>query len=416
MAITGVPFYVPDAQVSLAMSAETLKPPSRLCGLLSAYNRYQTGIPGLGVRINHLLGAPESKYITGNTPVRTQTKDATVKGHYVPWSDIETPLSINGTDLEDTSGIRSGTVLGGNFDPRQIPAARVNGYASYMQTQLRSSVSGLMLDQERVLWGKQFATDNIDLMPEAIPQVFDEDGKLHGLGPEDLGKFDKRHALGEGSPQFPDWEYIHKPRVYHMNHTDGYGGEPASGTADKQLTRENIFESLEEPLRTWDMIVDGMKLMPVSSRIMSLISNSKQYGQSDKFPMVIYDGMGWQQTIQVVRIHNTVIYADSGAPLDEMYGLHIGNPGMEDGSFFPVWWMDDDDVTIQEQIESVLMEQQVPPPVFSMGGPTRMMPIYNDEWGRFDDLANAFGTKLRGKHCYVCTARWKQQKLVGFSL
>ena len=164
------------------------------------------------------------------------------------------------------------------------------------------------------------------------------------------------------------------------------------------------------------MIVDGQKLMPVSSRIMSLISNSQQYGQSDKFPMIIYDGLGWQQTIQVVRIHNTIIYADSGAPLDTMYGLHVGNPGMEDGSFFPVWWMDDDDVTIQEQIESVLMEQQVPPPVFSLGGTTRMMPIYNDEWGRFDDLANAFGTNLRGKHCSVCTARWKQQKLVGFSL
>ena len=117
-------------------------------------------------------------------------------------------------------------------------------------------------------------------------------------------EFDSRHVLGRENTKFPGWKYVHSPRIFHFNHTDGRGGKPAGGTAAKTLTRDNIYQAMEEFLRPWDLIVKGMKMMPLDHRLFGLLAENKYILENDKFSMRIYDGMGWEETKQVVRKSN----------------------------------------------------------------------------------------------------------------
>ena len=70
---------------------------------------------------------------------------------------------------------------------------------------------------------------------------------------------------------------------------------------------------MDEFLRPWDLIVKGMKMMPLDHRLFGLLAENKYILENDKFAMRIHDGMGWEETKQVVRMHNTYIFSEPNA-------------------------------------------------------------------------------------------------------
>ena len=156
--------------------------------------------------------------------------------------------------------------------------------------------------------------------------------------------------------------------------------------------------------------------MPLSIQVFGLLAKNKTFLQSDKFPILIYDGLGWKHTIQCVQMHNTLMYADSNARTDEMWGLHVGTPNMEDGTFFPYFWEKEETNQGRMKIDQLQREHARPDPVFAMNDGAKPLPYYIDEMMRFTGMADAGGTNLRLMYMFVCSERWCQTKGVGWTV
>ena len=415
MAVSGeLSFYTDSIRTGLLGSS--LKNTSDLPAILSAFARYRSGAPSEGMGINHLLSAPRAQWYGGQDTLRSQDQTARVNRHYAFWTNMMIPISIDFLNLTKITNITGAQFLDPSFSLNKLDQKGKEAYFSNLQVAYQAAMYGGQLDYDRSLWGNLQEGDNVDRAPESLGDIFNEAGELHGLTPERLGKFDSRHALGRSATKFPQWEYVHKPRVYYFNSTDGLGTKPPDGTAAFKLTRENVFEAFDNFLRPWDLIVKGLKLLPLSHEVFSLIATNKDFIQSDKFPMVIYDGMGWEHTIQCVRMHNTLMFADSDAKSDELWGIHVGSPGMDNGTFFPLFWEDDFNMSARNKLGEIIRKQGRERPMHAPVGPTRPIPWYTDEMFRFTGKADSGGTNLRLMYMFVCTERWCQTKGVGFTV
>ena len=412
MSVSGeLSFYTENIRTGLM--SETLKPTSDLPALLSAFAQYKSGDAGEGQNINRLLSAPHGQWYGGRDTLRSQEAGPQVNRHFSFWGNFMIPVSIDFEHLSRITGITSAEFLSPDFSLNRLNEKGRLAFFSNLQTAYQSSVYGSLLDYQRSLWGNLIPGDAEERMPEHLGDLFNPDGVWHGLGPDELGTFDQRHALGRNPTQYPQWNKVHAPRIFYFNYEDNAvpGTKPPDGTDAVVLTRENIFEKMSEFLRPWNLIVKGNKLMPLPTEVFGLLGNSKEFvgvTGSDKFPLVIYNGMGWEHTIEVVKMHNVLLYEETDAPTDEFWGLHLGNPGDGSGTFYPYFWEDDYNLSARNKLGQMVREQSRAMPTYNLGGGTRPLPLYTDEMYRFTGNADAGGTNLRVRYMFICPARWCQ--------
>ena len=392
-----------------ALSGESLKNQGFMVGALTANAEFVSGEPTEGKRIDHLLKAPRSQWYGGNDTLRSQEQVSGVNRHFAFWGAMMTPVSWDMLQLTKNTGITSGQLFDENFSIARMGETGRYAFYNQVETRYRQAVYGASLDLENSLWGIWAPDDNENRAPESLADIMSDSKQLHGLGPTELGKFDSRHVLGRTNTKFPGWEYVHSPRVFHFNHTDGKGGKPAAGTAPKQLTRDNIYQAMDEFLRPWDLIVKGMKMMPLDHRLFGLLAENKYILENDKFAMRIYDGMGWEETKQVVRMHNTYIFSEPNAPENEMWGLHTGAPGGMNGTIYPVFWESSPNRKGRQQIDTLVRgSNQAAPGYATMGMRVRPIPFYHDEFFRFTGRADSGGSNIRLLYMWICQERWCQ--------
>ena len=408
-------FHLKD-YLGMGLSGASLENQGNLLQILSPYAHYVTGAPTEGQKIDHLLKAPRSQWYGGRDPLRTQETSSGVNRHYAFWANMMTPVSFDFLELQKNTGLTSFEVLHEDFSLSMMTQTDQRAFYNLLETRYQQAVYGGLMDLENALWGRYEPEDPEDRVPESLAAIFDENGSLHGLGPEGLGKFDSRHALGRGDPDFPDWEYVHKPRVYYFNSTDGRGGKPPDGTAKKVLTRENIFQEMEKFLRPWDLIVSGHKAIPLNYRVLGLLAENDKITDNDKFSITTHSGLGWMETKKVVSMHNTVMFEEVNAPRDEMWGLHLGSPGGMTGSFYPVFWEGTVAAKGRQQIDRLVAKASITPPGYAMFGRVKPIPFWHDEIMRFTGQADSGGSNIRVMVMFICQERWCQTKGVGWEI
>ena len=402
-----------------ALSGESLKNQGFLVGAFTSVGQFVSGEPTEGKRIDHLLKAPRSQWYGGNDPLRAQEQVSGVNRHFAFWGAMMTPVSWDMLQLTKNTGITSGDFLNDNFSIARMNETGKYSFYNQIETRYRQAVYGASLDLENSLWGIWQPDDNENRAPESLRDIMSDTKQLHGLGPTGLGTFDSRHVLGRGNTKFPGWKYVHSPRVFHFNHTDGKGGKPAAGTADKQLTRDNVFQAFDEFLRPWDLIVKGQKMMPIDHRVFGLLAENKFILENDKFSMRIHDGMGWAETKNVVRMHNTCIFSEPNAPEDELWGLHTGTPGGMNGTIYPVFWESTSNRKGRAQLDMLYNKSnQMAAPAVSndIGMRVKPMPFYHDEVFRFTTRADSTGSNIRLLYMWICQERWCQTIGRGYTI
>ena len=394
-----------------ALSGESLKNQGFMVGAMTANAEFVSGTPTEGKRIDHLLKAPRSQWYGGNDPLRAQEQVSGVNRHFAFWGAMMTPVSWDMLQLTKNTAITSAQMFDNNFSIARMGETDKFSFYNQIETRYRQSMYGASMDLENSLWGIWAPDDNENRAPESLKDIMSDTKQLHGIGPKELGKFDSRHVLGRENTEFPGWEYVHAPRTYYFNHTDGKGGQPAVGTADKTLTRDNIFQAMTEFLRPWDLIVKGQKMMPLDHRLFGLLAENKYILENDKFSMRIHDGMGWSETTDVVRMHNTCLFSEPNAPNNEMWGLHTGTPGGMNGTIYPVFWESAGNRKGRAQLDMLYQKsnQMAAPAVASdIGMRMRPIPFYSDEMFRFTTRADSGGSNIRLLYMWVCQERWCQ--------
>ncbi len=420
MSVSGdLSFYTENIRTGIM--GDTLRPTSDLPAILSAYAKYKSGDAGEGQNINHLLSAPRGQWYGGRDTLRAQEAGPKVNRHFSFWGNFMVGVSLDFEHLSRITGISGAEFLDPTFSLNRLNEKGRLAFFSNLETAYQSSIYGAMLDYDRSMWGNLITGDAEERMPEHLGDLFNPDAVWHGLGPDELGTFDERHALGRNPAQFPQWSKVHAPRVYYFNYESDAvpGTKPPDGTDDVKLTRENIFDHFTKFLRPWNLIVKGMKLLPLGSGVFDLIANNKDFigaTGSNKFPVIIYDGMGWEHTIDIVKMHNVLMYEETDVPETEMWGLHLGNPGDGSGTFYPYFWEDDFNSAARNKLSAMVREQSRSAPNYTMGGTTRPLPLYTDEMYRFTGQADAGGTNMRLRYMFICTQRWCQTIARGWTI
>ena len=239
MSVSGELFYH-QKEMQTSLLGNAMQSPSHTPNVLAPYARYTTEAPGLGLGINDIVGAANSQWYHGRDELKAQEELDDPVRHFATWSNMMTPISMDFLKLHKITNIDGATFLSDSFSLNRLDQKGRNAYFSNLKVAVRQALYGGRLDYDRSLWGDFENTDFEGRTPESIDKLFDENSSWHGLRPDELGSFDRRHPLGkpEAQSQFPGWDQRHKPRVYHFNSTDGRGGKPPSGTDPKQLTPE----------------------------------------------------------------------------------------------------------------------------------------------------------------------------------
>lgn len=400
------------------LSGASLENPGFFLGMLTNYADYVQGSATEGRRIDHLLKAPRSVWYGGNDPYRAQEQPSGVNRHFAFWGAMMTPVSWDMLQLTKNTGITSGEFLSENFSINRMNQTARYSFYNQLKTHYRQAVYGAGLDVERSLWGKWEPTDSEENAPEDLSKLMDPESDFHGIGPDVLGTFDTRHPLGNPETSFPNWQYVHQPRVYYFDSTAGDGSGDADGTdresSPLQLTRDNIFVEMDKFLRPWNLIVRQRKVMPLNHKVFGLLATSEAAVAYKGFAR-ISNGMGWEETVEVVNMHNTIMFSEPNAPEDEMWGLHVGSGmgGAGGGTFFPVFWESDMNNRGRQQINSMQRDSNasIPSSVstqMAMGGMAKPIPYYHDENYRFTGRADSAGSHIRLLYMWICTERWCQ--------
>lgn len=415
---TELAFHLRESLPS-ALSGESLKNPGFFLGMMTSYAKYVQGTPTEGQRIDHLLKAPRSTWYGGNDPYQVQEQVSGVNRHFAFWGAMMTPVSWDMLELTKNTGITSGEFLDPNFSLSRMGETDRYSFYNQVETHYRQAIYGAGLDVERSIWGLWEPSDAQDKAPEDLKKIMNPDGDLHGIGPKVLGKFDTRHPLGRSGTKFPNWEYVHKPRVYYFDSTKGDGSGSADGTGRNgtkfQFTRDNIFVAIDEFLRPWDLIVRGPKVMPMNHKVFGLLATHKDALAYKGFARVS-NGMGWEETVQVVIMHNTMMFSEPNAPEDELWGLHVGSAGGMDGTFYPVFWESSGNRKGRTQIDALQRKSNATPPApVARGMTARVIPYYHDENYRFTERADSGGSHIRLMYMWICSERWCQTVGRGFT-
>ena len=353
--------------------------------------RTRSGVARDGIALTQLTRYPNGSYYRGSDEASATAAKGLTK-HYQAWSNYKVDRVIEGTDLEETAG---GTTASLIMNDQSSLAQLPDGGDGIIDTaSLRTTPAAVAMweDIGSVMHGDVLPTDTVDRMPVTGDQIFDEAGSLHGLVPGELGTFADLHSRHPWKTTAPGQASIdlHQPRYWDLG-----------GAA---ITKSSV----EISATAMGAAVSGFWICPCHpTNYENLVSDATSTGATVQIPM----GIGqYVSNIEAVQIGRALIFVSARASLTKMRFFHIGNPGANDGSYFHMFWKppgaQSNSVPDAPAI-SINNLRQV-----NLGSPGEI-PMYVDEWDRDSRFADAVNSPLRVKMATLCTERWKMWELRG---
>lgn len=400
----------------LALRTEYIDVPDYLCGILDSYARYKTGgVMGLGVSIPVLTRRAPARYYRGLDEAQSLEKNDEVDRHFAYYSDMSVPVVMVGTDLQRTTGMTTAQLVRQDYSLGHMNETDRLMLLNQFNTAYETGAAGAQARKVGGLHGDYLTldSDEIQRAPESLNDLFDPNGRWHGVDPAELGSWDNDHVwgrdpVGNHANNKDNKKYRHCPQIYSVTETADTGDVALYKTGAKGL-----IKFLDKKLREYNMVVKRKKLGYMwadgFSEVVGEILNKNL-----NVPQLTMGGYGWQYDIDCVKIAGTTIIADPNAPEGALRVLEVGDPGMDNGTVFPFYW---DPLT--SPIEEIRMKakaksDRIDRPKGMDFGYMRETPYFGDEWYRDTRYEDAVASKIRlASIPVVCTVRGHQLEING---
>ena len=380
--------------------------PDYLCGILDSYARYKTGgVMGLGVSIPVLTRRAPARYYRGLDESQALEKNDEVDRHFAYYSDMSVPVVMVGTDLQRTTGMTTAQLVRQDYSLGHMNETDRLMLLNQFNTAYETGAAGAQARKVGGLHGDYLTldSDEIQRAPESLNDLFDPDGRWHGVDPGELGSWDNDHVWGR------------EPLGNHENNTGNrkYRHCPQIHTVENNATVSIAL--LDKLLRKYNMVVKRRKLGYMwadgfSTLVGEILNRNLQV------PQLTMGGYGWQYDIDCVKIAGTTIIADPNAQEGSLRVLEVGDPGMDNGTVFPFYW---DPLTspIEEiRMKAKMKSDRMDRPRGMDFGYMRETPYFGDEWYRDTRYEDAVASKIRlGAIPVVCTVRGHQLEINGLA-
>ena len=393
-------------EIMLALRTEYIDVPDYLCGILDSYARYKTGgVMGLGVSIPVLTRRAPARYYRGLDESQALEKNDEVDRHFAYYSDMSVPVVMVGTDLQRTTGMTTAQLVRQDYSLGHMNETDRLMLLNQFNTAYETGAAGAQARKVGGLHGDYLTldSDEIQRAPESLNDLFDPDGRWHGVDPGELGSWDNDHVwgrepLGNHGNNTGNKKYRHCPQI----HTVENNATVSIALLDKLLRKYNMVVKRRKLGYMW---ADGF-----STLVGEILNRNLQV------PQLTMGGYGWQYDIDCVKIAGTTIIADPNAQEGSLRVLEVGDPGMDNGTVFPFYW---DPLTspIEEiRMKAKMKSDRMDRPRGMDFGYMRETPYFGDEWYRDTRYEDAVASKIRlGAIPVVCTVRGHQLEINGLA-
>ena len=393
-------------EIMLALRTEYIDVPDYLCGILDSYARYKTGgVMGLGVSIPVLTRRAPARYYRGLDESQALEKNDEVDRHFAYYSDMSVPVVMVGTDLQRTTGMTTAQLVRQDYSLGHMNETDRLMLLNQFNTAYETGAAGAQARKVGGLHGDYLTldSDEIQRAPESLNDLFDPDGRWHGVDPGELGSWDNDHVwgrepLGNHENNTGNRKYRHCPQIHNVENN----ATVSIALLDKLLRKYNMVVKRRKLGYMW---ADGF-----STLVGEILNRNLQV------PQLTMGGYGWQYDIDCVKIAGTTIIADPNAQEGSLRVLEVGDPGMDNGTVFPFYW---DPLTspIEEiRMKAKMKSDRMDRPRGMDFGYMRETPYFGDEWYRDTRYEDAVASKIRlGAIPVVCTVRGHQLEINGLA-
>ena len=392
-------------EIILDLRTEYVRVPDFIVQILDSYARYKTGgAAGLGISIPSLLNRGKAVFYSGLDEAQEVEDNTEVERHFAYWKHLVIDVVVVGTVIKQTVGITVADLIRQSYSLGHMNENDRLMLLNQFKSSYLTAAAGMQAKKVTGTHGhyQNLNPEESDRAPEHLDELFDENKPFHGIAIDALGVWDDDHLWGRrpisnvGSEE--ERKMRHRPIVV----------EVADGT-------KPTIASLDPILRGYANVVPGQKLGYMwhegFSTLVQDIRNS-----NNQVPLLAMGGAGWEFDIDCVKIAGTAIISDPNAPVGELRILHVGTPGLDDGTVFPFYY---DPMT--EPIEAFKMEAEMlslnkdRPKGMDFGRP-RPTPYHGSEWSRNSNYADAATSKIFLDYIpLLCVVRGQQLKIVNFS-
>ena len=388
-------------EIILDLRTEFVRVPDFVVQILDGYARYKMGgAAGLGISIPTLLNRGKAVFYGGLDEAPEVEDNTEVERHFAYWKHLAIDVVAAGTNLKQTVGITVADLIRQDYSLGHMNEQDRLMLLNLFKSSYLTAAAGMQAKKVTGTHGhyQQLDPEETARAPENLDDLFNENKDFHGIAPDALGEWDNDHLWGRRPISNVGTEDERKlrnrPIVVDMD-----GVKPSIAT-------------LEPILRGYSQVVVGQKLAYMwhegFSTLVQDIRNS-----NNSVPQLIMGGAGWEWDIDCVKIAGTTIIADPNAPVGEMRVLHVGTPGLEDGTVFPFYY---DPLT--NPIDAFRMEAEMlslnkeRPRGMDFGRP-RPTPFSGSEWSRNSKYQDAATSKIYLDYIpLLTTIRGYQMKLV----
>lgn len=401
-------------EIMLALRKEYIRVPDTLCQILDSYARYRAGeVMGHSVSIPALLNRAQAFYYSGLDEAQEVTDDTQVERHFAYWKHMYADVLVGGTELKQTVGVTTeqllseGTSLGHMNDTDRLMLLNL------LKSKYLTTAAGL---QEKKVTGthghyQRLRDDETARKPESLDDLFNEDGDFHGISVDALGEWDAGHTWGRrpisNVGTEAEQKLRHRPQVYDFEQAGRY----SESTPTKVRPTLKVLEPI---LRNYGNVVQGGKLGYMWPDGFSMLVQDV-LSRNLNVPILIIGGAGWEFDMDCVKIAGTTLISDTNAKAGELRVMHVGTPGMEDGTVFPMYY---DALTSPLDwlaMEAEMLSQNRGRPKGMDFGRPRMTPFSGQEWSRSERHVDAIYSRMKLDYIpTVSTVRGNQLKLKGF--
>ena len=403
-------------EIILALRKEYVEVPDYIAQILDSYSRYQYGVAGHSVSIPAILNRGRARYYNGLDKAEDVEQNTLVERHFAHWKHLAIDVVAVGTQLKQTVGITTTQMVQQNYSLGHMNRENMYMLLNLLKSEYITAAAGLQGKKVTGLHGhyETLNENEAQRQPENLDDLFDENGSFHGIEPSALGEWDNDHTWGRRplSNVGTDKERKYRHRPVTRDITKEQDGTTARTGDDIKPTIKN----LEPLLRRYGMVVKGPKLGYMWDEGFSHLALDA-LDKNLNLPQLILGGAGYEYDMDCVKIAGTTIISDPNAKVGELRIMHVGNPGLEDGTVFPLYYdplAQPADFIAKEA--AMLSANRGRPKGMSFGRP-REVPYQGTEWVRSTQHEDAIISRLLLDFIPVlCTLRGWQMKIFGLSV
>ena len=396
----------------LGLQEEYVKTPDYLCQAMDAFARTTQTAQGAAIAIPALLDFNDAYFYADLDRRPTVDKNEEVATYYAEWHYMQTEVGLAETKLKQNLGLTLDAYFR-NDPPIGINAATPKTIMSLFGTTYKSGVIGGQKRRVDAFYGTGGDVyQDLHRAPESIEDLFSRTGPWHGIGVDALETWDRTHPwyhnppsnYGNSTDPTDEMRYRHRAQFVDLT-----GAASARKLGLRLLNR--ILGPFQEVVQTPCLgAIPSDDFYALTEDIMehntAIMPQGAMRGAMGEYLMWLFD-------VQAIKIHNTWFIPSLRMPENTIRIFNVGNPGQNDGTFYPIYSAWDAPVGGFGEIARTNMNDL--PQALNRFAPVQI-PWDVTEWRRAEAHSQAMIADVKLDTTYVCDMRPYQMQITGYDV